>query len=100
MNEQSMLGVDDEVVFRVVRGSRLTHAGDKTVLLGVLDLATDAPLETPEHIEMRARAAMEETGPDRLGLAPDCGMWFLPRDTARAKVAAMETAAAAIRATL
>ena len=78
----------------------LTHAGDKTVLLGVLDLATDAAVETPEHIEQRARAAMEVTGPDRLGLAPDCGMWFLPRDTARAKIAAMETAARSIRAGL
>jgi 5-methyltetrahydropteroyltriglutamate--homocysteine methyltransferase len=78
----------------------LTHAGDKTVLLGVLDLATDAPVETPDHIATRARAAMEVTGPDRLGLAPDCGMWFLPRDTARAKIAAMETAAAVLRTEL
>jgi 5-methyltetrahydropteroyltriglutamate--homocysteine methyltransferase len=78
----------------------LTHAGDKTVLLGVLDLATDAPVESVDHIEARAREAMEVTGPDRLGLAPDCGMWFLPRDTARAKVTAMEQAAARLRAEL
>lgn len=75
----------------------LEHAGDKTVLLGVLDLDTEAAVETSDHIEQRARDAMEVLGPDRLGLAPDCGMWFLPRDTARAKITAMEQAAGALR---
>lgn len=75
----------------------LEHAGDKTVLLGVLDLDTEAPVETVEHIVARASAAMEVTGPDRLGLAPDCGMWFLPRDHARAKITNMELAARQLR---
>ncbi len=35
---------------------------------------------------------------DRLGPAPDCGMWFLPRDTALAEITAMETAARDLRA--
>jgi 5-methyltetrahydropteroyltriglutamate--homocysteine methyltransferase len=75
----------------------LTHAGDKTVLLGVLDLDTEAPVETVDHIVDRATAAMAVTGPDRLGLAPDCGMWFLPRDRSRAKIANMELAARRLR---
>ena len=78
----------------------LEHAGDKTVILGVLDLDTEAPVETAGHIAQRARDAMEVIGPDRLGLAPDCGMWFLPRDTATAKISAMEQAAATLRAEL
>ena len=75
----------------------LTHAGDKTVLLGVLNLDTEALVETADHIADRARAAVEVTGPDRLGLAPDCGMWFLPRESATAKITAMEQAAVSLR---
>jgi len=76
----------------------LEHAGDKTVVLGVLNLATDAPVETVEHIVSRAKEAIEVVGPQRLQLAPDCGMWFLPRATALAKITAMEQAAQVLRA--
>jgi 5-methyltetrahydropteroyltriglutamate--homocysteine methyltransferase len=76
----------------------LTHAGDKRVALGVLNLDTEAPVETADQILGIAEPALEVVGPDRLGLAPDCGMWFLPRDTALAKISAMETAAQQLRA--
>ena len=75
----------------------LGHAGGKTVILGVLNLDTAAAVETVDHIEARARAAMEVVGRDRLHLAPDCGMWFLPRDRAMAKLIAMEAAAVRLR---
>jgi len=75
----------------------LEHAGDKTVILGLLDLDTEAPVETVEHVLERARAAVEVVGPDRLELASDCGMWFLPRDHARAKISALESAAQVLR---
>jgi 5-methyltetrahydropteroyltriglutamate--homocysteine methyltransferase len=75
----------------------LEHAGTKDVVLGVLNLATDAPVETPEHIVGRARDAVSVVGPRRLSLAPDCGMWFLPRATALAKITAMEHAARTLR---
>lgn len=75
----------------------LEHAGDKMVILGCLNLDTEAPVESVDHIEARARAAAEVIGPGRLSLAPDCGMWFLPRDHARAKIAAMEAAATTLR---
>jgi len=75
----------------------LEHTGDKTVVLGVLNLATDAPVETVDHIVSRATEAIEVVGPDRLQLAPDCGMWFLPRTTALAKISAMEQAAQQLR---
>ena len=76
----------------------LAHTGDKTVVLGLLDLGTDAPVETVEHIVSRARDAIEVVGPQRLQLAPDCGMWFLPRATALAKITALERAAEVLRA--
>ncbi len=77
----------------------LEHTGDTTVLLGVLDLDTEADVESVDHIVGRARDAIEVVGPDRLGLAPDCGMWFLPRETARAKITHMELAARQLRST-
>jgi 5-methyltetrahydropteroyltriglutamate--homocysteine methyltransferase len=75
----------------------LEHTGDKTVVLGVLNLATDAPVETVDHIVSRAEDALEVVGPNRLQLAPDCGMWFLPRAVGLAKITAMEQAAAQLR---
>lgn len=77
----------------------LEHAGDKGIALGVLDLDTEADVETVEHIVERATAAISVIGPERLRLAPDCGMWFLPRDHATAKITAMELAAQELRST-
>ena len=75
----------------------LEAAGDKAVILGLLNLDTEAPVETVEHIESRARDAIEVIGPDRLRLAPDCGMWFLPRDHACSKINNLEQAAQRLR---
>jgi 5-methyltetrahydropteroyltriglutamate--homocysteine methyltransferase len=75
----------------------LALTGRKNVILGVLNLDTEAPIETVEHILARARAALQVVSPDRLRLAPDCGMWFLPRAKALGKIAAMERAAATLR---
>jgi len=76
----------------------LEHTGSKGVALGVLNLDTEAPAETPDHIAQSASDAISVIGPERLRLAPDCGMWFLPRSTATAKIAAMEQAAITLRA--
>jgi 5-methyltetrahydropteroyltriglutamate--homocysteine methyltransferase len=71
----------------------------KTVILGVLDL-NDAAVETPEVIAGRVRRALPYVRPDRLVLAPDCGMKYLPRDSANGKLAAMAEAARVLRAEL
>ena len=75
----------------------LEHAGTKAIILGVLDLDTEGPVETVEHIVGRANDAIGVIGPDRLRLGPDCGMWFLPRDHASAKITNMELAARQLR---
>jgi 5-methyltetrahydropteroyltriglutamate--homocysteine methyltransferase len=62
---------------------------DKTVILGVVDLSDDAPVETPEAIAARIREALEHIPADRLLIAPDCGMKYLPRSVAFAKLQAM-----------
>jgi 5-methyltetrahydropteroyltriglutamate--homocysteine methyltransferase len=65
---------------------------DKTVVLGVLDLAS-ADVETPEQVTDRIRRALETVPPERLVVAPDCGMKYLPRERAFRKLEAMVAAA-------
>lgn len=60
----------------------------KTVVLGVIDLA-DLTVETPEQVADRIRAALPYIEPERLVIAPDCGMKYIPRDVAYAKLQAM-----------
>lgn len=69
------------------------------VVLGVLDLST-TEVERPEAIAARIRAALEHIEPGKLAVSPDCGMKFLPRAVARAKLEAMVAAAAQVRSEL
>jgi 5-methyltetrahydropteroyltriglutamate--homocysteine methyltransferase len=58
---------------------------EKTIILGVLDLSTDA-VETPETVAERLRRAFPHVGPERLIAAPDCGMKYLSRAAAYGKL--------------
>jgi 5-methyltetrahydropteroyltriglutamate--homocysteine methyltransferase len=78
----------------------LEAAGDKGVILGLLNLDPAAPVETVERIIGRAREAIEVIGAERLRFAPDCGMWFLPRDRAFKKIRSLGLAAATLRGEL
>jgi 5-methyltetrahydropteroyltriglutamate--homocysteine methyltransferase len=80
--------------------SILRQMPDKTVILGVLDLSDDAPAETPDEVAGRIQAALEFIEPERLHVAPDCGMKYLPRDVAFAKLRALVEGAAQVRARL
>ena len=71
----------------------------KTIILGVLDLG-DTTIETPEGVAARIRQALEVMPPERLMLAPDCGMKYLPRDVAFRKLRAMTLGAAIVRESL
>jgi 5-methyltetrahydropteroyltriglutamate--homocysteine methyltransferase len=62
---------------------------DKTILLGVLDLSDTAPVETREAVAARIREAVAHIPAERLVIAPDCGMKYLPREVAFAKLEAM-----------
>ena len=66
----------------------------------MIDLSDDAPVETPEAVADRIRLALEHVPAERLVIAPDCGMKYLPRETAFAKLEAMVAGAAAVRAGL
>ncbi|MFQ6031152.1 MAG: uroporphyrinogen decarboxylase family protein, partial [Dehalococcoidia bacterium] len=71
----------------------------KTIILGTLNLG-DMTIETPEFIAGRLREALQYTPPDRLMVAPDCGMKYLPRDIAFRKLRAMTLGAAIVRESL
>ncbi len=79
--------------------STLAALGGKTVLLGVLDLST-SDVESPELVADRIRRALPYVPADRLIVAPDCGMKYLTREVAFAKLAAMARGAALVRAEL
>jgi 5-methyltetrahydropteroyltriglutamate--homocysteine methyltransferase len=68
----------------------------KTIILGVLNLG-DMRVETPGEIAARIRMALHYVEPERLIAAPDCGMKYLPRDVAFAKLQAMARGAAIVR---
>jgi 5-methyltetrahydropteroyltriglutamate--homocysteine methyltransferase len=67
----------------------LAPIAHKTVVVGVLDLDDDAPVETAEEVAERIEAAMAVIPPERLQVGPDCGMKYLPRETAFAKLQAL-----------
>ena len=72
----------------------------KRFIVGVIDLADDSPVEDVATVEKRIRAALRHVSPDRLLLAPDCGMKYLPRQKAFDKLRVMVEAAALVRASL
>jgi 5-methyltetrahydropteroyltriglutamate--homocysteine methyltransferase len=77
--EAAQPGLDPEV---------LREVPDKTIVLGVLDLGAEE-VETPEVVAARIRRALEVVPPERLVVAPDCGMKYLPRERAFRKLEAM-----------
>jgi 5-methyltetrahydropteroyltriglutamate--homocysteine methyltransferase len=54
----------------------------------VLDLGAEE-VETPEIVAARIRRALEVVPPERLVVAPDCGMKYLPRERAFRKLQSM-----------
>jgi 5-methyltetrahydropteroyltriglutamate--homocysteine methyltransferase len=66
----------------------LREVSDKVILLGVLDLGSDE-VESAEVVAERIRRALAVTGPERLVVAPDCGMKYLSRELALRKLEAM-----------
>ena len=74
----------------------LRELSDKTVILGVLDLSTPE-VESVDTVAGRVRRAFEYLPPEQVVIAPDCGMKYLPRQSAEGKMRAMAGAAALLR---
>jgi 5-methyltetrahydropteroyltriglutamate--homocysteine methyltransferase len=69
----------------------------KTIILGVIDLA-DTTVETPALVADRIRAALAFVPAERIVVAPDCGLKYLPRKLAYEKMQAMVEGAKIVRA--
>ena len=74
----------------------LREIPDKVIVLGVLDLGS-SEVETPEIVAGRIRRALTVVPPERLVVAPDCGMKYLPRERAFRKLGAMVAGARLVR---
>jgi 5-methyltetrahydropteroyltriglutamate--homocysteine methyltransferase len=68
----------------------------KTIILGVIDLS-DMTIETPDIVAERIRRALPYVPAERIVVAPDCGMKYLPRAVAFGKMAAMVEGAGIVR---
>src|SRR5262249_12963572 len=68
----------------------------KKIILGVIDLSTPE-VETPEIVAGRIRRALPYVDPGNVLIAPDCGMKYLPREAAFAKLQAMVAGARTVR---
>jgi 5-methyltetrahydropteroyltriglutamate--homocysteine methyltransferase len=77
----------------------LVDLADKRIILGVIDLSTPN-IETPEVVAERTRRAFDFVSPDRITIATDCGMKYLPRASAEGKMRAMAGGAQLLRAEL
>jgi 5-methyltetrahydropteroyltriglutamate--homocysteine methyltransferase len=77
----------------------LKELAPKKIMLGVLDLG-DKSAETPERVAERIRAGLKFVAADKLVPAPDCGMKYMSRELAFAKLKALAGGAALVRAEL
>jgi 5-methyltetrahydropteroyltriglutamate--homocysteine methyltransferase len=77
----------------------LKDLAPKKIMLGVIDLS-DPVAETPATVADRIRAALKHVAAKQLVPAPDCGMKYLPRELAFAKLKALADGAALVRAEL
>ena len=69
---------------------------NKKVILGVLDLS-NLEVETPDKVATRIRRALPYHSAEKIIVAPDCGLKYLPRDVAFGKMKAMVEGAAIVR---
>ena len=76
--------------------SVLEKLPSKTIILGVLDLS-DMTVETSEVVAARIRRALAHVPAERIVVAPDCGLKYLPREVAFGKMRAMVEGARIVR---
>jgi 5-methyltetrahydropteroyltriglutamate--homocysteine methyltransferase len=76
-----------------------TIAEHADVAVGIVDVKSYY-LETPEDIEARVRALLPYVAPERLSLAPDCGLSQTARWAAKAKLASLCEGVRRVRETL
>jgi 5-methyltetrahydropteroyltriglutamate--homocysteine methyltransferase len=76
--------------------SVLAELPGKKIILGVIDLG-DHTVETPDVVADRIRRALPYVPAEDVIPAPDCGMKYLPRDVAFAKMQSLAAGARLVR---
>ncbi|HTA44593.1 MAG TPA: hypothetical protein VK789_19230 [Bryobacteraceae bacterium] len=76
--------------------SVLSQLPGRDIILGVIDLSTH-DVETPSVVAARIERALPFICPERVVVATDCGMKYLPRDVAFGKMRAMVEGAQLVR---
>jgi 5-methyltetrahydropteroyltriglutamate--homocysteine methyltransferase len=76
--------------------SVLKHLTGKTIMLGVIDLS-DPEVESVDTVVERVRRALPHVAPEKVVIAPDCGMKYLPWESATGKMRSMAGAAEVLR---
>ena len=77
----------------------LKDLAEKKIILGVISIE-DHVCETAEEVAARIRRALSYVKAENLIPAPDCGMKYMPRETAFGKLQALAAGAAMVRAEL
>jgi 5-methyltetrahydropteroyltriglutamate--homocysteine methyltransferase len=76
--------------------SVLAELPGKKIILGVIDLG-DHTVEAPDVVADRVRRALPYVAAEDIIVAPDCGMKYLPRESAFGKMRAMAEGARILR---
>jgi 5-methyltetrahydropteroyltriglutamate--homocysteine methyltransferase len=99
LNETCVHQISIETAQSNLDTSVLEKLRGKTIILGVLDLSTPE-IESPEVVASRIRRALPHVAPERMIIAPDCGLKYLSRDVANGKMRAMVEGTKIVRAEL
>lgn len=76
--------------------SVLRSLDGKSIILGVIDLSNPT-VESVATVVARVRRALPHVSAEKIVIAPDCGMKYLPNDSAVGKMSAMAAAARVLR---
>jgi 5-methyltetrahydropteroyltriglutamate--homocysteine methyltransferase len=96
LEDSRILQISIETAQSSLDCSVLAKLPSKQIILGVIDLSTHN-VETPEIVAARIRRALPYVAAERIVVAPDCGMKYLPRGIAFQKMKAMVDGARIVR---
>jgi len=99
LNESNVDQVSIEAAEPDIDLEVLSALPDKHIILGVIDNG-NPNVESPELVARRIESALTYVSPERLIVAPDCGMKYMDRQIAFSKLCAMVEGAELVRKAL
>jgi 5-methyltetrahydropteroyltriglutamate--homocysteine methyltransferase len=99
LNDSALKQISIETAQSKLDCAVLADIPGKDIILGVIDLSTH-DVETAETVAARIRRALPFIAPERLVVATDCGMKYLPREVAFGKMRSLVEGAEIVRGEL